>query len=165
MAQRVEPHPLDAAFAALLAKRLDGGAGEALRILVNEASKIERAHFLNAQPHERTTERIDYANGFKPKTVMTRLGEQTLRHSPRCGGGFYPSALWRRARAPNRRCPTWPWPRCTSRDHVVALDQQDYAWAMVVGPDRDYLWILSRNKQLPATSPEQLISSGESPGF
>jgi putative transposase len=92
MAQRVEPHPLDAAFAALLANGLDG-AGEALRILVNEASKIERAHFLNAQPHERTTERIDYANGFKPKTVMTRLGEQTFDVPQVRGGGFYPSAL------------------------------------------------------------------------
>jgi len=30
------------------------GAGEALRILINAASKIERVHFLNAQPHERT---------------------------------------------------------------------------------------------------------------
>ncbi len=53
MAQRIEHHPLDAAFAALLSNGLDG-AGEALRILVNEASKIERAHFLNARPHERT---------------------------------------------------------------------------------------------------------------
>jgi hypothetical protein len=66
MAQRVEHHPLDAAFAALLNNGLDG-AGEALRILVNEASRIERNHFLNAQPHERTAERTDYANGFKPK--------------------------------------------------------------------------------------------------
>ena len=40
MAQRVEHHPLDAAFAALLNNGLDG-AGEALRILVNEASRIE----------------------------------------------------------------------------------------------------------------------------
>ncbi|MGB8882700.1 MAG: lipocalin family protein, partial [Azonexus sp.] len=30
------------------------------------------------------------------------------------------------------------------------LDQQDYRWAMVAGPDRDYLWILARDKQLPA---------------
>ena len=52
--------------------------GEALRILVNEASKIERAHFLNAQPHERSSGRTDYANGFKPKTVMTRVGELTF---------------------------------------------------------------------------------------
>ena len=50
MAQRVDYHPLEAAFSALLDQGLDG-AGEALRILVNEASKIERARFLNARPH------------------------------------------------------------------------------------------------------------------
>jgi hypothetical protein len=64
MAQRVEHHPLDAAFAALLSNGLDG-TGEALRILVNEASKLERAHFLNVQPHERSTRRTDYANGAR----------------------------------------------------------------------------------------------------
>ena len=42
MAQRVEPHPLDGAYAALLENGLDG-AGEALRILVNEASKQARS--------------------------------------------------------------------------------------------------------------------------
>jgi putative transposase len=92
MAQRVEHNPLDAAFAALLTNGLDG-AGEALRILVNEASKIERAQFLNANSHERTTERTDYANGFKPKTVMTRVGELTFDVPQVRGGGFYPSAL------------------------------------------------------------------------
>lgn len=92
MAHRVEHHPLDAAFAALLSNGLDG-AGEALRILVNEASKIERAHFLSARPHERTAERTDYANGFKPKTVMTRVGQLTFDVPQVRGGGFYPSAL------------------------------------------------------------------------
>jgi putative transposase len=92
MAQRVEHHPLEAAFSALLDHGLDG-AGEALRILVNEASKIGRTWFLNAQPHERTQERTDYANGFKPKTVMTRVGEQTFDVPQVRGGGFYPSAL------------------------------------------------------------------------
>ncbi len=92
MAQRVDHHPLEAAFAALLDHGLDG-AGEALRILVNEASKIERAAFLNAQPHQRTAERTGYANGFKPKTVMTRVGEQTFEIPQVRGGGFYPSAL------------------------------------------------------------------------
>ena len=92
MAQRVEHHPLDAAFVALLNHGLDG-AGEALRILVNEASKIERNHFLNAQPHERTADRIDYANGFKPKTIMTRVGELTFEVPQVRGGGFYPGAL------------------------------------------------------------------------
>jgi putative transposase len=82
MAQRVEHHPLD-------------GAGEALRILVNEASKIERAHFVNARPHERTPERTDYANGFKRKTVMTRLGEQTFDVPQVRGGGALAGArMW-----------------------------------------------------------------------
>ncbi len=88
----MDPHPLEAAFAALLANGLDG-AGDALRIRVNEASKIERAHFLNAQPHERTAERSDYANGFKPKTVMTRVGELTFAVPQVRNGGVYPGAL------------------------------------------------------------------------
>jgi putative transposase len=92
MAMRVEKHPLDDAYAALLENGLDG-AGEALRILVNEASKIERAQFLNAQSHERTAERTDYANGYKPKTVMTRVGKVTFDVPQVRGGGFYPSAL------------------------------------------------------------------------
>lgn len=92
MAQRVEHHPLEAAFEALLTYGLDG-AGEALRILVNEASKIERSQFLKAAPHERNTERIDYANGFKQKTVMTRVGDLTFDVPQVRGGGFYPSAL------------------------------------------------------------------------
>lgn len=92
MAQRVEHHPLDAAYAALLASGLDG-AGEALRILVNEANRIERSQFLNAQPYERSADRTDYANGFKPKTVMTRVGELTFEVPQVRSGGFYPSAL------------------------------------------------------------------------
>ena len=38
--------------------------------------------------------------------------------------------------------------------HVVALDK-DYRWSMVMGPDRDYFWILARDKQLP----EELLRS------
>ena len=92
MAMRVERHPLDGAFEALLEHGLDG-AGEALRILVNEASKIERAQYLHAKPHERTAERVDYANGYKPKTVLTRVGELTFEVPQVRHGGFYPSAL------------------------------------------------------------------------
>jgi putative transposase len=92
MAMRVVKHPLDDAYAALIENGLDG-AGEALRILVNEASKIERAHFMNAQSHERTAERTDYANGYKQKTVLTRVGNVTFDVPQVRGGGFYPSAL------------------------------------------------------------------------
>lgn len=92
MAMRVETNPLEAAYAALLTQGLDG-AGEALRILVNEASKIERAQHLNAQPYERSGERSGHANGFKPKTVLTRLGEVTFEVPQVRDSSFYPSAL------------------------------------------------------------------------
>ncbi|PSS58759.1 lipocalin family protein [Pseudomonas sp. BBP2017] len=42
--------------------------------------------------------------------------------------------------------------------HLVALDQRDYRWAMVVGPSRDYLWILARDKQLSDEVREQLLA-------
>ena len=92
MAQRVEGNPLEAAYAALLAQGLDG-AGEALRILVNEAAKIERSEYLGAKPHERTPERRDHANRFKPKTMLTRMGEITFAVPQTRESGFYPSAL------------------------------------------------------------------------
>jgi apolipoprotein D and lipocalin family protein len=31
---------------------------------------------------------------------------------------------------------------------VVALNQQQYGWSLVMGPNRDYLWILARERQL-----------------
>jgi apolipoprotein D and lipocalin family protein len=49
--------------------------------------------------------------------------------------------------------------------HVVALDQQGYRWAMVAGPDRDYLWILARDRQLPVEIKEQLLKQAGAHGF
>ena len=49
--------------------------------------------------------------------------------------------------------------------HVVALDQQNYRWAMVAGPDRDYLWILARDKQLPAGVRDVLLEQAGALGF
>ncbi len=92
MALRVETNPLEAAYAALLSQGLDG-AGEALRILVDEASKIERSYHLQAAPNERSGERTGYANGFKPKTVLTRMGEITFAVPQVRDSSFYPSAL------------------------------------------------------------------------
>ncbi len=52
--------------------------------------------------------------------------------------------------------------------HVVALDAQDYRWAMVIGPDRSYLWILARDKRLPDPVRDQLLARlarwGSTPG-
>lgn len=92
MAMRVETNPMESAYAVLLENGLDG-AGEALRILVNEAAKIERSEFLGAAPYERSATRRDYANGYKPKTMLTRLGEVTFQVPQVRSGDFYPSAL------------------------------------------------------------------------
>ena len=59
-------NPMHEAYACLLANGLDG-AGEALRIIVNEASRIERAQHLQASPYERSAQLVDHANGYKPK--------------------------------------------------------------------------------------------------
>lgn len=49
--------------------------------------------------------------------------------------------------------------------HVIALDQQNYRWSLVAGPDRDYLWILARDKTLPADIRDQLVSKARGLGF
>ena len=48
--------------------------------------------------------------------------------------------------------------------HVIALDP-DYRWSLVAGPDRDYLWILSRDKTLPADVRARLIDRASALGF
>ena len=48
--------------------------------------------------------------------------------------------------------------------HVIALDP-DYRWSLVAGPDRDYLWILARDKTLPVEVREQLLSQAKALGF
>lgn len=67
---------------------------DGFRILVNEAMKIERSQALAAQPYQRTEHRLGYSNGFKPKTLNTRLGQITFQ-VPQVRGDveFYPSAL------------------------------------------------------------------------
>jgi len=59
----------------LLTEQGSNGFLEAMRLLLNAAMVFEREHFLQAAPYERTIERRDYANGFKPKSLRTRLGE------------------------------------------------------------------------------------------
>jgi transposase-like protein len=71
-----------------------------MRLLLNHAMEIERAKALGAAPYERTATRAGHANGFKPKTLQTRLGEMTVA-VPQVRGeiGFYPSALERGRRS------------------------------------------------------------------
>lgn len=67
---------------------------ETFRILLNEAMKIERDQALGAGLYERSEDRRGYANGYKAKTIGTRMGK-LLVNVPQVRGGvqFYPSAL------------------------------------------------------------------------
>jgi transposase-like protein len=83
----------------LLAEHGFDGMAQAMQILFNEAMKLERAAVLQAQPYERTAERRGYANGFKPKTINTRLGKLELQIPQARNVEFYPSSLERGERS------------------------------------------------------------------
>jgi len=70
------------------------GLGSAVAVLLNEAMKIERSRALQASPWERSEDRLGYANGYKAKSLDTRLGKLELS-IPQVRGdvSFYPSAL------------------------------------------------------------------------
>ena len=92
-----EDKAIRTAMESLIENGLDG-MGEAIRILMNEAMKIERSDYLQATPYERNEDRVGHANGFKDKTVCTRVGDVTLQ-VPQVRGvpadlvGFYPRSL------------------------------------------------------------------------
>jgi putative transposase len=66
---------------------------ELIRIVVNAAMQAERQQYLGAEPYQRTPDRLDQANGYKPKTAKTRMGELTFDVPQMRESGFYPEAL------------------------------------------------------------------------
>jgi putative transposase len=66
---------------------------ELMRVLLNSIMQVERSKYLQAGEYERTADRKGHANGYKPKTVRTRMGEITFAVPQVREGGFYPSAL------------------------------------------------------------------------
>ena len=75
------------------------GMAQAMQILMNEAMKIERNEALNAAPYERCSDRRGYANGYKPKTVNTRIGTLELAVPQTRNVEFYPKSLERGVRS------------------------------------------------------------------
>jgi apolipoprotein D and lipocalin family protein len=49
--------------------------------------------------------------------------------------------------------------------NIIALDKQNYAYAMIAGPNKDYLWILSRAPILPQPTLQRLIEQARAQGF
>jgi putative transposase len=66
---------------------------ELIRIVINAAMQAERSEHLQAGPYQHTEERRGYANGYKPKTMRTRIGDITFAVPQVREGGFYPEAL------------------------------------------------------------------------
>ena len=66
---------------------------ELIRVLINEAMRLEREQYLGARHYERSPERQGYANGYKPKMVKTRMGEVQFQIPQVRQGNFYPDAL------------------------------------------------------------------------
>jgi len=89
----------------LLIEHGPGAMANAFTIIMNLAMQIEREQTLKAESHQRTADRQGYANGFKPKTIRTRVGEVPLRipqtrgYHDEEGRPFYPKSLERGVRS------------------------------------------------------------------
>ena len=49
--------------------------------------------------------------------------------------------------------------------NIIDLDKKDYSYSMVTGPDKSYLWILSRTREMPKATLEALIEKAKQLGF
>ena len=98
MAMVVNSSNIQEAVTAISERGFDG-MGDALRIIFNQAMLIERENYLQAGAYERNENRVDYANGFKPKTLNTRLGALEIAVPQTRDSAFYPSFLERGIRS------------------------------------------------------------------
>ena len=92
MACRVDDSSISGAVKLLADEGFDG-LSDAVTLLINEAMQIERSRHLGAEAYERTESRTGYANGYKPKTLKSRLGKLELSVPQVRDGSFYPQSL------------------------------------------------------------------------
>jgi len=83
----------------LLAEHGFDGMARAMELLFNECMKIERQQSLGVGPYQRSEARHGQANGFKPKTLKTRIGPLHLAVPQVRGAAFYPQVLERGSRS------------------------------------------------------------------
>ena len=98
MTHQAHPNVLNQVVHELAEHGFDG-MGQVMQTLLNLCMKLERQAALGAAPYERSDTRRGQANGFKPKTVKTRVGELHLAVPQVRGMEFYPSALERGIRS------------------------------------------------------------------
>lgn len=83
----------------VLAEHGFDGMAQAMELLLNECMKIERQAALGVGPYQRGEARHGQANGFKPRTIKTRIGPLELAVPQVRGAKFYPQALERGSRS------------------------------------------------------------------
>ena len=80
-----------------IVEELIGVGAEGLKPVVeklfNIAMKVERDQYLGAKAHERSEDRIGYANSYKPKVLQTRMGRLDLEVPQARNVGFYPNSI------------------------------------------------------------------------
>jgi len=90
-------HQNDYTLTRELAERGLDAVPELLRVLIYNAMQAERSKYLQADEYELSEDRKGHANGYKPKTVKTRMGENHFCRTasprrwllPKCAGkGF-----------------------------------------------------------------------------
>lgn len=68
---------------------------ELIRVAVNAAMKAERQQYLGAAPYERSEQRREQANGFKPKRCERAWAKSNLP-CRRCGKASSTRRRWKR---------------------------------------------------------------------
>lgn len=86
----------------LIAERGLDGLPDALAALINEAMRVERERHVGAGRYERSDARRGYANGYKTRTMKTRMGALELR-VPQCEKGVSTRNRWTRGCARSGR--------------------------------------------------------------
>jgi transposase-like protein len=96
MTHEIESTTMDRILQPLIDNGFDG-IGDVVQALLNSMMLIEREKALGAGAYERSDSRDGYANGFKPRSLKTRVGKLELS-VPQVRGSsapFYPSVLER----------------------------------------------------------------------
>jgi len=96
MTHETEPTAMETILQPLIDEGFDG-IGDSVKALLNTLMLIERERALGAAAYERSDSRRGYANGFKSRSLKTRVGKLDLR-VPQVRGSsepFYPSVLER----------------------------------------------------------------------
>ena len=78
MTERPQDNLADDAIKTLLQHGLGQGLPRIAEMLLNAAMCFERSNHLNADPYERAQARTGHANGFKPRSLQTAIGQLNL---------------------------------------------------------------------------------------